>query len=305
MVTVFAVALFAVVADRLFGEPPLRWHPLVWLGNLATRVEERLCDGAESATSQRRAGVVAVLAVLLVAICPVLLLDLVLPDLLLGVLVLALALGGRSLVEHATAVSQPLEEGDLNAARGALSHIVSRDTRELDATAVSRATVESVLENGADAVFAALFWAAVFGPIGAVVYRASNTLDAMWGYRNARYAHFGWAAARLDDVLNWVPARLTAMTYTVLGSSRSAWRAWRSHRWYSGNAGAVMASGAGALGLALGGDAEYGGELKSRPRLGDGRDPTARDIGRACDLVTRGVGFWLVCLACAALGSLT
>ena len=160
-----------------------------------------------------------------------------------------------------------------------------------------------MLENGSDAVFAAIFWALLLGPYGAVLYRAVNTLDAMWGYRNARYLNFGWAAARFDDGLNWVPARLTAVTYTALGESVRAWQAWQSHRWYSGNAGAVMASGAGALALELGGDATYGGRVKSRPVIGSGGAPTAADIERACALVNKGVWLWLATLACVALGT--
>lgn len=303
MLTLFVVILLAVLADHLLGEPPVRWHPLVWLGDAAQRVESRLRDSRAPASGQRRAGVIALGAVLLIAVCPVLLLGTVLPDALLTVLALSLAIGRRSLIEHAEAVARPLAQADLDAARLALSRIVSRDTRELDGTGVSLATVESVLENGADAVFAAIFWAAVLGPVGAVLYRASNTLDAMWGYRNERYRYFGWAAARLDDLLNWFPARLTALTYAAVGRTRSAWRAWRSHRWYSGNAGAVMASGAGALGLRLGGDALYAGETKARPSLGEGRDPCPSDIDRACTLVNRGVALWLAGLGFAALGS--
>ncbi len=303
MITLFFIVAVALLADHLLGEPPVRWHPLVWLGDAANRVEAQLRNGSDAPQRQRARGVLAVLAVVLLALLPVSLLDLVLPTWLLSALALFVALGRRSLVEHASAVADPLIRGNLDAARTALGRIVSRDTRALDSDEISRATVESVLENGADAVFAAIFWTLLFGPYGAVLYRACNTLDAMWGYRNARYRDFGWAAARLDDVLNWLPARLTALTYTAIGESASAWRAWQTHRWYSSNAGAVMASGAGALSLELGGDAVYDGELKARPVLGSGRAPAAIDIGRACDLVNKGVLVWLATLGFIALGS--
>jgi adenosylcobinamide-phosphate synthase len=131
---------------------------------------------------------------------------------------------------------------------------------------------------------------------GVVLYRLANTLDAMWGYRTPRYRDFGWAAARLDDVLNWIPARLTALSYVVVGTKPAlAWRCWREQApvWKSPNAGPVMAAGAGALGLALGGQARYHGEWVARPALGEGLAPRAEDIDRAVALVRRALWLWL------------
>ncbi|MCE4071381.1 MULTISPECIES: adenosylcobinamide-phosphate synthase CbiB [Pseudomonas] len=212
------------------------------------------------------------------------------------VLALYAALGLRSLGEHADPVVLALRSGDLNEARLRVGYVVSRETAELDETAVARAATESVLENGSDAVFAALFWFAVAGAPGVVLYRLSNTLDAMWGYRNARFERFGWAAAKIDDVLNYIPARLVALTYALLGHTRLALRCWRTQapKWDSPNAGPVMAAGAGALGVSLGGSARYHGELHERPQLGEGPAPTAVDIWRALALVRQGVLLWLL-----------
>lgn len=214
------------------------------------------------------------------------------------IVLLYLALGLRSLGEHALPVAQALWRHDLPEARRRVACIVSRDTSQLDEEGVARAATESVLENGSDAVFAALFWFIVAGAPGVVLYRLSNTLDAMWGYRNARFERFGWAAARIDDLLNYVPARLVALTYASLGRTRRALRCWRTQAplWDSPNAGPVMAAGAGALGVVLGGAAIYHGELHARPELGRGSAPQARHIEHALDLVWAGVGVWLLVL---------
>ena len=157
-----------------------------------------------------------------------------------SVVALYFALGLRSLHDHARPVAEALRAGDETEARARVGLMVSRDSAALDITA---ATTESVLENGNDGVFGALFWFAVAGAPGAILYRLANTLDAMWGYRNDRYLHFGWAAARLDDVLNYLPARLTALTYAVLGRTRQALACWHSQApsWDSPNAGPVTA----------------------------------------------------------------
>jgi adenosylcobinamide-phosphate synthase len=158
------------------------------------------------------------------------------------------------------------------------------------------------LENGNDAVFGTLFWFLVAGGPGALLFRLANTLDAMWGYRTSRFLAFGCTAARIDDVLNWLPARLTACSYLLLGNARIGWQCWRSQApaWSSPNAGPVMAAGAGALQLQLGGMARYDGVDEERPTLGAGRIATATDILRAWRLVY--FTTWLWCAIAGAIG---
>jgi len=295
-VSVFLSVIAALLLDALLGEPK-RAHPLVAFGRLADRLERHF-NGA-AGRGWRSHGVTAwCLAVLPLTLLAWLLS--LLPGIgwLAEIVLLYLALGLRSLGEHALPVAQALWRHDLPEARRRVACIVSRDTSQLDEGGVARAATESVLENGSDAVFAALFWFIVAGAPGVVLYRLSNTLDAMWGYRNARFERFGWAAARIDDLLNYVPARLVALTYALLGRTRRALRCWRTQAplWDSPNAGPVMAAGAGALGVVLGGAAIYHGELHVRPELGRGSAPQARHIEHALDLVWAGVGVWLLVL---------
>ncbi|MCF7202165.1 adenosylcobinamide-phosphate synthase CbiB [Pseudomonas oligotrophica] len=294
--SLFLGVVAALLLDALLGEPK-RAHPLVAFGRLADRLEQRF-NGA-AGRGWRSHGVSAwCLAVLPLTLLAWLLARLPYVGWLVEIVLLYLALGLRSLGEHALPVAQALWRRDLPEARRRVGWIVSRDTTQLDEEGVARAATESVLENGSDAVFAALFWFAVAGAPGVVLYRLSNTLDAMWGYRNARFERFGWAAARIDDVLNYVPARLVALTYALLGRTRGALHCWRTQAplWDSPNAGPVMAAGAGALDVALGGPAIYHGEHHERPRLGSGAAPRASHIEYAVDLVWAGVLVWLLVL---------
>lgn len=285
-------ALAGVGLDAWLGEPR-RWHPLVGFGHLAQRIEQRLNSGGRGWRSHGVSGwCLAVLPPVLL----VWLLSLSSLGWLVDILVLYFALGLKSLGQHALPVAQALRLGNLDEARRRVGYLVSRRTSELDACGVARAGTESVLENGADAVFASLFWFAVLGAPGVLLHRLSNTLDAMWGYRNERFERFGWAAAKIDDVLNYVPARLVALTYALLGRTAIALRCWRRQapQWDSPNAGPVMAAGAGALQVQLGGAAIYHGVEEQRPQLGEGAPAQARDIERALNLVYFGVLLWLV-----------
>jgi len=200
-------------------------------------------------------------------------------------------IGARSLAAEAERMHAALQAGDLAAARATLPSLCGRDPAGLDERELARATVESMAENTCDAIVAPLVWGAVGGLPGLLGYRAVNTLDAMVGYRSPRYARFGWAAARLDDVANWGPARLTglltvACAPAVGGRPDAVWRTMRRDgaRHPSPNAGRCEAAFAGALGLRLGGANAYGGVTEHRPGLGSGRAPEPEDIRRAARL---------------------
>jgi adenosylcobinamide-phosphate synthase len=271
---------------------PQRWHPVAGFGRVAAALERRTW------ADRRGPGVVHV--ALLVGAAAAL-----------GTRVpVALAawavLGGTTLDREAAEVERLLAAGDLDAARTQVARLVGRDTSVLDAHGVARAALESVAENTSDAVVAPLVWGALLGAPGLLAYRAANTLDAMVGHRSPRYERFGWAAARLDDVLNLPGARLTAALAVVLGPDpRGAVRAWRRDARHhpSPNAGPVEAAFAGALGVRLGGVNVYAGRTEDRHELGDGRLPTHEDLARARRLASR-VG-WASVLTCAGASAAT
>ena len=293
----------ALLLDRLLGEPR-RFHPLAGFGRLAARLEASLNAGGRG-HRLHGAAALALLVVPGVALAGWLQQQPV-AGALFSALVLYAAIGLNSLHQHAEPVAAALARDDLDAARVGVSMMVSRDTTALDAEGVSRATVESVLENGNDAVFGALFWFLVAGAAGALGYRLVNTLDAMWGYKTPRYRSFGWAAARLDDMINLPASRLAAIFLVVgaavigaspAGALRAVWRDASHHR--SPNAGWPEAAMAGALGLKLAGPRVYGDETVDDAFMGDGRrDATAADIHRALRLFRAAcVTSWLLLLA--------
>ncbi|MFA1542720.1 cobalamin biosynthesis protein [Actinomadura sp. DLS-62] len=271
-----------VVLDAFLGDPR-RWHPVAGFGRVAS-AGERFVYGDSRWRGVVYTGVLVggagALGVVIERVSRRF-----------GVHGLATAgvtwavLGGTSLGREGLAMARALERGDLAAARERLPHLCARDPKGLDAPGVARAVVESVAENTSDASVAPLVWGAVAGIPGLLMYRAANTLDAMVGYRSPRYERFGWASARLDDVANWVPARVTGGLVVVCGGSE-AWRILRrdGKKHPSPNAGQVEAAFAGALGVRLGGVNAYGGRVERRPEMGDGKAPEVRDIRRAVGL---------------------
>lgn len=298
-----ASAAAAVVLDHLVGDPPDRLHPVAWFGRVMTRREARAWS------DHRLSGVRHLGAGLAAAAVPVALLSTgarriggVAADRAFSVAVVAATLGARSLDRHASEVGEALAWGRIEEARRSLPALVGRDPAGLDEAEIARAVVESVAENTVDAVVAPLLWAALGGPVGAAAYRAVNTLDAMVGYRNDRYRRFGWASARTDDVLNFVPARVGAAIVALcaprraLDIGRAVRRQAPGHP--SPNAGVVEAAFAAALGLRLGGTNRYGEVVEHRVALGDGRAATPGDIVRARLLARR-----VTVVAAAALAS--
>ncbi|RVW05571.1 cobalamin biosynthesis protein [Rhodococcus xishaensis] len=284
--------LLGYAADRAFGDPR-RWHPVAGFGRTAMTLEK-----STYADSRLRGTAHAAILIGSTAAAGVLVERLGARAGWAGETTITAAatwtvLGGASLASTGRAMARHLEADDLVAARALLPSLCGRDPSVLDADGLARASLESVAENTSDATVGALFWGAVAGVPGLVAYRASNTLDAMIGYRSPKYRRFGWAAARWDDVVNLVPARLAgALTVAaapmVGGSSRKALRAWRgdASKHPSPNAGVAEAAAAGALGVQLGGRTEYAHGVEMRPALGAGPEPALADLERAVRLST-------------------
>ena len=281
--------LAGYIADRIWGDPT-RGHPVAAFGAFASRLEHHMYADDRRAGTTYTATLVGGAALAGIAVERAAAQRPVLRFLATAATTWAV-LGGRSLEAEAIAVQDQLAAGDLPAARGRLTHLVGRDTDGLDEADIARAVIESVAENTSDAVVAPLLAGAAAGIPGLLAYRAANTLDAMVGHRNERYARFGWASARLDDALNWAPARITATLAALLapavgGRTADAFDAWRrdaaGHP--SPNAGPVEAAFAGALGLQLGGVNSYSGVVEDRHTLGTGREPTTEDIEPAAHL---------------------
>jgi len=306
----FAGAMVVAMAiDALIGWPSALFarigHPVTWLGALINVLDARWNRAADSPALRRAAGIVAALTVIvfasglgwgLQAACPSGWARMVLIGIL-GWPLVAL----RSLHDHVAAVAAPLQAGDLDGARVAVSQIVGRDPATLDEAGMARAAIESLAENTSDGVVAPLVWGALLGLPGIIGYKAINTLDSMVGHRTERHEAFGWASARIDDVVNLVPARLTGWLFVLLAPRRSEAMACmlrdaRRHR--SINAGWPEAAMAGALGVRLSGPRVYHGSVADEPWLnGAARDPLAADIVSGLAVYVRAMTVLAGCLA--------
>ncbi|MGI5834893.1 MAG: adenosylcobinamide-phosphate synthase CbiB [Chloroflexota bacterium] len=300
------VAALALLIDLAFGEPPDRWHPVVWMGKLVERLERH--SSKRGAVRQVIYGGAAEALAIAAATLPVWLLERTarathIPRVLFSALLLKPTFAAKTLFLHHEQVERALKMRDLEGARKAVGRIVSRDVNELDEGKVAAAAIESLAENAGDSVVAPLLFYAVFGLPGAYGYRMANTLDAMWGYRG-RYEYLGKVAARVDDLANLIPSRLTALAFAlsaraVGGAIAEAWKvALRdSALTASPNAGWPMAATAGALGLRL--------EKVGHYTLNEsGRTPVVSDLKRSRHLVGAGLavamaGILLATRACS------
>lgn len=297
--------VLAFVLDLLIGDPRVLPHPVVMIGGAITWLEGWLRRFGRKPWQERLAGVVltglVVSGTYWLAFTLLCLANQLHPWLGWGLSLwlLATTLATKSLAQAGLNIYQPLVAGDLERARKCLSWVVGRDTVDLPPEEIVRGAVETVAENTADGVIAPIFYACLGGAPLALAYKAVNTLDSMVGYRNERYRYFGWASARLDDLANLIPARLTAALLTIAAwicgqDGREAWRlTWRDARRHpSPNSGYPEAAVAGALGIRLGGWNSYGGVPSFRPYLGDPRRPIVpSDILAAVSMMR--VAAWL------------
>jgi adenosylcobinamide-phosphate synthase len=289
----------AMAVDALLGWPAPLFarigHPVTWLGRLITTVDIAWNRPSDPPAFRRAAGVAGALVVIAVSAALGWVLQSVLAlgwiqFVLVGILAWPLV-ALRSLDDHVAAVASPLQAGDIAGAREAVSRIVGRDPATLDEAGIARAAIESLAENASDGIVAPVFWGALFGLPGIFGYKAINTLDSMIGHRSERHEAFGWAAARIDDVANFIPARLTGFLFVLLAPRRAEalscmTRDARRHR--SPNAGWPEAAMAGALGVRLSGPRIYHGSITNEPWLNEGaRDPLAADISQGLTVYRR------------------
>jgi adenosylcobinamide-phosphate synthase len=282
-----------LLLDRFAGEPPAEMHPVAAFGRLMQRVEGSIYADAR-VPGLWYAGTGAVLGYLAGRACP--------PSIAVGTVV-----AGRELRSAAARVRDALVAHDVDRARDHVTALVGRDPERLGERELAAAVIESLAENTVDAVVAPVWWALVAGAGAAATYRAVNTMDAMVGHRSARYERFGWASARLDDLANYVPARVTAALASLVRPARARHvaRAVRDHapEHPSPNAGVAEAAFAAVLGVELGGPLRYAGRLEERPRLGWGPRPTSSDIDRALVLASHVELALLGLVACVFVAS--
>jgi adenosylcobinamide-phosphate synthase len=294
-----SIMLLALAIDTVLGWPSAIHarigHPVTWIGALTAALDQAFNRADGSDVMRRGTGICVAIAIIALAagvgwICAAMLPG-GWPGLILAAILAWPLVAARSMHDHVDAVARPLMSGDLPAARQAVAMIVGRDPSQLDAAGIARAATESLAENTSDGIVAPLFWGAIFGLPGIAAYKSINTLDSMIGHRSERHEAFGWAAARIDDIANFIPARLTGFLFVLLAPWRSdalscMTRDARRHR--SPNAGWPEAAMAGGLGVRLSGPRIYHGSVTDEPWLNEGaRDPRAADIGEALTVYRR------------------
>lgn len=308
------IMLIALGIEAAVGWPKplfaLIGHPVTWIGKLISRLDKWLNLSGTKDRDRRVAGAVAAVLVIVVAAALGLIAQWLFSGSWWGFAVLGLMawplVAARSMHDHVAAVARPLEADDVIEARRAVAMIVGRDPARLDARGIARAALESLAENASDGVIAPLFWGAIFGLPGIAAYKAINTLDSMIGHRTPKYEAFGWASARIDDVANLIPARLTGLLFAAVSAAPRAALACmvrdaRHHR--SPNAGWPEAAMAGALKLRLAGPIAYDGVMHDKPWIGDGdSDAGGEQIDRALAIYLRAcLLLWLIAGAAAWL----
>ncbi|MFT4635070.1 MAG: adenosylcobinamide-phosphate synthase [Arenicella sp.] len=309
------VISLGLLLDQWLGEPK-RYHPLVGFGNFANQVEQRFNRDQELSTAFFLGLTATFILIVPLSLAGYLISSELGPySWIFSILVVYSAVGFKSLIEHSERVYNALpkkvfnaipknatelaSEKNLDQARYAVSLMVSRNTEKMSQAEITSASIESSLENGCDSTFAVLFWFLIGGVPMVICYRLTNTLDAMWGYRTKRFEFFGKSAAKLDDVLNYIPARITALFYAICGNSRQALDCWRTQArsLASPNGGPVMTSGAGSLNIRLGGPASYQGERLDKPFFGTDITPQVGDITRTNKLLGLTLLTWLAAIA--------
>lgn len=310
-----AVMVVAFLLDMMLGDPLWLPHPVVAMGKLIAALERRWRNATHTPAQQQRWGALLALVVVLAAAggagLLLWLLEGVHPALRMAgeVFFFYQLLATKCLRDAGMKVYHALQNGDMAAARAAVGEIVGRETHQLDESEIIRATVETIAENSSDGVIAPLFYFAVGGLPLAAAYKAINTLDSMLGYKNQRYLYFGRFSAKMDDLANLLPARLTALWMVVASAlcgldAKGAWRCWRRDRKKhpSPNAAQPEAACAGALGVQLGGDSRYFGRVVHKQRLGDALRPLEpEDIRRAGRLLYATAALGLCLLAAGLL----
>jgi len=303
--TTSAILLLALAIDALIGWPDALYrkigHPVTWLGKLISHMDKSLNRMEWHPPTRRLMGLLTAAFIILICIVSGQIIQNAVGQGILGFLISVLLawplLASRSLYSHVKDVAQPLELMDLRSAREAVSMIVGRDPKQLDTAGVGRAAIESLAENTSDGVVAPIFWGLIFGLPGILAYKAINTMDSMIGYKTPKHLDFGWAAARIDDLANWVPARLTGLIIAMIsGTPNAALQTIRrdagKHR--SPNAGWPESAMAAALGVRLSGPRSYHDKQTNDPWLyAEGRDVEGSDVTRALAVFKRS----MFCLA--------